>query len=169
MEAELRTGAHGDYRTLDWNTGCDVNLGTIVRQLPQVVMGRYVAIAWSDSAQYNLSAAEIELGWECVGDLVLSPLITDIAQLPTPGFDEWHIFERMPDWTKLSKFRRAIAFQPFADGVEADEFWSQIEELQPEHALLGACPSLLLITRDEAIYERTLALCTASAFSIDGW
>lgn len=33
-----------------------------------------------------------------------------------------------------------------------------IEDLQPEHALLGACPSLLMITRDEAIYERTLAL-----------
>ncbi|MFP3995917.1 hypothetical protein SHV74_15365 [Pseudomonas capeferrum] len=91
-----------------------------------------------------------------------------IAQLPTPGFDEWYVFERLPDWTKLSKFRSAIAFQPFADGVKADEFWSQIEDLQPEHALLGACPSLLLITRDEAVYERTLALYSASVFPIGG-
>ncbi|MGN8252226.1 hypothetical protein [Pseudomonas sp. SMV7] len=105
----------GDSHPIDL-LGCDVNLGTFVRQLPQVVMGRYVAIAWSDSARYNLDDAEIELGWECVGDLVLSPLITDIAQLPTPGFDEWYIFERTPNWTKLSKFRSAIAFQPFADG-----------------------------------------------------
>lgn len=168
MEAELRTGTHGDYRTLDWNSGCDFNLGTFIRQLPQIVMGHYVAIAWADSERYNLSAAEIELGWECVGDLVLSPVITNIAQLPTPGFDEWYVFERLPSWRKLSKFRSAIAFQPFVDGVEADAFWSQIEDLQPEHALLGACPSLLLITRDDAIYERTLALYAASAFPIDG-
>jgi hypothetical protein len=166
METEIRTGAHAGYRMLDWNNGCDVNLGAFVRQVPEIVMGRYVAIAWSDSARYNLSATEIELGWQYVDDLALSPLITDIAQLPSPGFDEWYVFERLPDRTKLSKFRSAIAFQPFADGAEADEFWSQIEDLQPEHALLGACPSLLLITRDVAVFERTLALYATSAFAI---
>lgn len=168
MEAELRTGAHGAYYTLEWNSGGDVNLGAFLRQLPQIVVDRYVAIAWSDSARYSLTAAQIQLGWQDGNELALSPLITDIVQLPTPGFDEWYIFEHLPDRTKLSEFKSAIAFQPFANGVEADEFWSQVESLQPEHALLGASPSLLLITRDKALYERILALYYASALASDG-
>ena len=158
MKAELHTGAHAGYSTLDWNCGCDVNLDTVIRQLPQLVMGCYVAIARSDSARYNPGVAEIALGWQRVGELTISPQITDIAQLPTLGFDEWYVFKRLPGRATLSTFRSAIAFQPFAKGAEAKAFWSQIEALQPEHALLGACPSLLLITRDVAIFERTLAL-----------
>lgn len=145
----------------------DVNLGDVVRQLPQLVMGHYVAIAWSDSARYNLSPPEIERGWQYVGDLAVSPPVTDIAQLPAPGFDEWYVFEHLPDRAKLSRFRSDITFQPFAEGVEADEFWSQISDLQPEHALFGACPNLLLITRDVDIYERTLALCSTSSLAND--
>lgn len=157
MTAELHTGTHAGYSTLDWNNGCDVNLGDVIRQLPQLVLGHHVAIAWSDSGPHNLSTAEIASGWQRVGDLAISPTITDVAQLPSPGFDEWYVFERLPDRASLSRFSSAIAFQPFGESENVDEFWSQIEDLQPAHALLGACPSLLLITRDVAIYERILA------------
>ncbi|MCD5971816.1 hypothetical protein [Pseudomonas quasicaspiana] len=157
MTAELHTGAHAGYSTLNWDNGCDVNLGDVISQLPQLVLGHHVAIAWSDSGAYNLSTAEVTSGWQCVGDLVISPMIEDVAQLPTPGFDEWYVFERLPSRARLSRFNRAIAFQPFGESNEVVEFWSQIEDLQPTHALLGACPSLLLITRDAAMYERVLA------------
>ncbi|MCE0463732.1 hypothetical protein [Pseudomonas uvaldensis] len=155
MATALHTGTHAGYSTLDWNDGYDVNLGDLIRQLPQLVRGRYVAIAASDSEPYNLSAAEIASGWQRIGDLAISPIITDIAQLPTPGFDEWYVFERLPDQVRLSKFSSAIAFQPFGESDKVDEFWSQIEDLQPVHALLGGC-SLLLITQDAAIHENVL-------------
>ncbi|MDD1015201.1 hypothetical protein [Pseudomonas rubra] len=157
MTAELHTGSRLGYSALDWNEGYDVNLRDVIRQHPQLVLGRYVAIAWSDSGRYHLSDAEIAGGWQPVGDLAISPMVTDIAQLPTPGFDEWYVFERLPDMTTLSRFSSAIAFQPFGDGAKVDEFWSQIADLRPVHALLGGCPSLLLITRDTAVYERLLA------------
>ncbi|MEE4071419.1 hypothetical protein [Pseudomonas viridiflava] len=115
-----------------------------------------MAIAWLDSRRYNLSAAEMGRGWQRIGDLAISPMVTDVDQLPTPGFDEWYIFERLPDRMSLTKFGSAIAFLPFGESDKADQFWAQIEGLQPTHALLGACPSLLLITRDTALYERLL-------------
>jgi hypothetical protein len=157
MTTELHTGAHAGYSTLDWNDGYDVNLGDLIRELPQLVRGRYVAIAASDSGPYYLSAVEIASGWQRVGDLAISPIIRDIAQLPTPGFDEWYVFERLPDRARLSKFSSAIAFQPFGESDKVDEFWAQIENLQPVHALLGAC-RLLLITQDAAIHEGVLTL-----------
>lgn len=157
MTAGLHTGTHAGYSTLSWDNGCDVNLGDVIRQLPQLVLGHHVAIARSDSGPYKLGTAEIASGWQSIGDLVISPMITDVAQLPTPGFDEWYVFERLPDRTKLSRFSSAIAFQPFGESNKVEEFWSQIEDLQPTHALLGACPSLLLVTRDAALYERVLA------------
>jgi hypothetical protein len=161
VTAKLHTGTHADYRTLDWNNGCDVNLGEVIQDLPQLVLGCYVAVARSDSAPRILSAVEIALGWKRVGDLAISPVITDVAQLPTPGFDEWYVFEQLPDQAKLARFSSAVAFQPFGESDEVGEFWSQIEELQPTHALHGACPSLLLITRDAAMYERALAFYRA--------
>lgn len=36
MATELHTGAHAGYSTLDWNDGYDVNLGDLIRQLPQL-------------------------------------------------------------------------------------------------------------------------------------
>lgn len=155
MTTKLHTGAHAGYRTLDWHDGYDVNLGDLIHQLPQLVHGRYVAIAASDSGPYSLSAVEIASGWQRVGDLAISPIITDIDQLPTPGFDEWYVFERLPDRARLSKFSNAIALKPFGESDKVDAFWAQIEDLQPVHALLGAC-RLLLITQDAAIYESVL-------------
>lgn len=55
-------GARAGYSTLDWNNRCDVNLRDFIHQLPQLVLGRYVAIAWLDSGRYDLSAAEIVAG-----------------------------------------------------------------------------------------------------------
>lgn len=51
--------------------------------------------------------------------------------MPTPGFDEWYIFEHLPNRATLSRLSTAIAFAPFADFGMADQFWSQVEELQP--------------------------------------
>lgn len=161
MATELHAGTHAGYSTLAWNNGRDINLGDVIRQVPELVLGRYVAIAWSDSGPYNISAAEIARGWQRLGDLAISPMITDIAQLPTPGFDEWYVFECLPDRARLSRFSSAIAFQPFTECDKVNGFWSQIEDMQPVHALLGACPGLLLITRDASIYERVLAICSA--------
>jgi hypothetical protein len=79
VTAKLHAGTHADYRTLDWNNGCDVNLGDVIQDLPQLVLGCYVAVARSDSAPRNLSAVEIALGWKRVGDLAISPVITDVA------------------------------------------------------------------------------------------
>lgn len=165
MKAELHTGTRAGYSALDWNNGCDVNLGDIIHQLPQLVLGRYVAIAWSDSGPYDLSAAEISSGWQRVGDLAISPMITNVGQLPTPGFDEWYVFERLPDRARLAKFSSAIAFAPFGESNKVYEFWSQIDDLQPTHALLGACPSLLMITQDVAMYERVLAFYLTQGLS----
>ena len=118
-----------------------------------------MAIAASDSGPYSLSAVEIASGWQRVGDLAISPIIMDIAQLPPPGFDEWYVFERLPDRARLSRFSSAIAFQPFGESDKVDAFWAQIEDLQPVHALLGAC-RLLLITQDAVIYESVLTFCS---------
>nr|BFE92637.1 hypothetical protein GCM10020185_31730 [Pseudomonas brassicacearum subsp. brassicacearum] len=114
MTTELHTGAHAGYRTLDWHDGYDVNLGDLIHQLPQLVRGRYVAIAASDSGPYSLSAIEIASGWQRVGDLAISPIIMDIDQLPTPGFDEWYVFlsacligRGSPNSAALSHFNRS--------------------------------------------------------------
>lgn len=116
-----------------------------------------MAIAWSASGSYYLSAREIADGWHRVVDFAISPLITDVAQLPTPGFDEWYNFEHLPDRATLSRLSTAIAFAPFADFGMADQFWSQVEELQPVHALHGGF-DLLLITQDTAILGGVAAL-----------
>jgi hypothetical protein len=154
---EIQISANIEYRALQWGDDYEFNLGDLIRQLPELVLGRHVAIAWSDSGSYYLSAHEIADGWHRVGDFAISPLITDIAQLPTPGFDEWYIFEHLPDCATLSRFSTAIAFAPFADFGMADPFWSQVQELQPMHALHGGV-DLLLITQDAAMLESVAAL-----------
>jgi hypothetical protein len=157
MTVEMRTTERAGYSALQWQDGYDVNLGDVIRQHPELVLGHQVVIAWSDSDRYHLTAAQIAAGWEAVGDLVVSPVITDIAQLPTPGFDEWYVFERMPDRDRLSRFGGAVEFRPFGEGAEADEFWEQIADLRPVHGLFGGGPGLVVISRDSAVYDGVVA------------
>lgn len=116
---------------------------------------------WQSRGQ--ISAAEIACGWQRVSDLAIIPAITDVGQSPTPGIDEWFVFERLAERARLAKFSSANAFEPFGESDKVYEFWSKIEDLQPTQVPLGTCTSLLLTTQDAAKYERVFACYLTSS------
>jgi len=70
----------------------------------------------------------------------VSPRVQDIADLPTPGFDEWYVYEG-----ELPREQHAISVNHFGFSIldeqseQAQVFWSQVENFQPFACMGGWC------------------------------
>jgi len=91
MTATTRSfsGKHGDYR---WFQSPNGFLSGLIRRVPQLVIGRFVAVISFDSGPFRPSEHEVQLGWTSVDEVAYSPRVTAPEDLPYDQYDEWYVF-----------------------------------------------------------------------------
>lgn len=145
---------HG-YHVIVWTDNFDPSLATLIQSYPELVLGRQVAIAACDGGPYQPDQAEMARGWTLNNKLAVSPRVQSIADLPTPGFDEWYVYEG-----ELPRAQHAISVNHFEFSVldeqseQARVFWSQVENFQPLHVLGAGAGSMFVLSRDEQIHRQ---------------
>ncbi|CAE6824552.1 hypothetical protein [Paraburkholderia haematera] len=153
-ERVTRTGERAGYRIVEWNDGTDGAIEDLVLCYPELVLGRYVAIASCDSGPYAPTDEEFTAGWSKIGALAVSPLVKVISQLPMPGFDEWYVYDRLLKLEPHANFVNRLGFSPLnVDDTYTEEFWRQVIKLEPLHVLGSGTPGLFLVTRDKTLFE----------------
>jgi hypothetical protein len=139
---------HG-YWVVQWSGNCDPSLEDLLVVAPALVRTKRVAVVACDGGPYTPSADELAAGWSLAGNVAISGEVTDPLDLPTPGFDEWYVFDAVPGIVPTRVHVNRYNFSVFDESDEAKSFWEQVVNAQPLH-VLGAgtpCSSLLVTAR----------------------
>jgi hypothetical protein len=148
-------GERSGYWVIQWSYDWDPSLVHLLSVVPEIALGKRVAITSCDSGPYRLCPEDLAGGWTIEEDTSLSPAVNTIDDLPTPGFDEWYVYNEVPTIYPKKNFVNRLGFSPLdMDSEETNTFWSQIEEVQPLHALGAGTPNMFFATRDKATFER---------------
>ena len=146
-----------DYSVVQWSYDWDPSLFDLLERMPELVLGRHVVIASCDSGPFQPTEAELEAGWEVVDGFAVSPKITVPSDLPTPGFDEWYVYEERPMPRSYHSSVNHFGFAPLPTD-KATEFWAQLETALPLHVMGAGTPTMFLATRDKNAFDRALKL-----------
>lgn len=150
----MLTGTRSGYWVIQWSYDWDPSLADLLVEGADLVRNKYVAIASCDSGPYKPTAEEIASGWELKGSTAVSPKITDVNDLPMPGFDEWYVYEEKPAAYAFQSFVNTFGFSPLASNEEeVEKFWSQVEATRPLHVIGAGTPTMFLVTRDKGMFQ----------------
>ena len=86
----MRRGKHGEYGWLESDSPL-AQLSDVVKAVPELVRGYYVAITSFDSGLLKVSSDEITAGWRQFEGLAISPRVDSTIHLPSEGYDEWYV------------------------------------------------------------------------------
>ena len=151
----MKTAALFGYWVVEWSDEFDPSLADLLQHVPELVLGQRVAVASCDSGPFKPSTDDIENGWTVHGTIAISPTVQSILELPTPGFDEWYVYDGDPPTTHHVNFVNQFGFSPLDMTCEqTSKFWEQVRRVRPLHLLGAGTPTMFLVTRDESIYLR---------------
>ncbi len=180
LHAPTVTGSHGAYR---WLTTGQHDLDTLCSHCPQVLVGKYVAVASLDSGPMVLTDAENHAGWSSRNEIAYSPQIRSTADCRTDrfpegcsGFNEWYVCDSPFDlgvlcsgnifessltpgrvWTFVN-YDAGFALHNREMADLTNLFWKQLEWIQPETFIADSAAFLTLVSRNESIFA---AVCNA--------
>jgi hypothetical protein len=96
----IYTGTRGQYH---WLTSIGQHMGAVVQFCPDVVLGRYLAVAATDGGVPSLTDAQRAAGWQLRSGIAYSQRVSTIDELfyqrdgnDCPGYDEWYLFDTPP-------------------------------------------------------------------------
>jgi len=143
------------YHVIVWADNFDPSLATLITSFPELILGHRVAIASCDSGPFQVDEEDMAKGWAILGRLAISPRVQSISDLPTPGFDEWYVYESDVPREEHASFVNHHDFSLFDENSKQTEnFWKQVERFQPLHVLGAGASTMFLVTRDEAIHKK---------------
>lgn len=162
----IKKGKHGVYI---WFQVTNNFLTALIDAVPELVVGKYVAIASYEGERYRLRSEEIKAGWQQINDIALSPVISQASELPNNQFDEWYIFDRLTPFVIKESFINYGGFslarrnldnpflpaaykQQLSQGNDQGQdrearFWKQLEEVKPE-TYVAENDKLIVATRN---------------------
>lgn len=143
------------YHVIVWSDGFDPSLATLITSFPELVLGHRVAVASCDGGTFQPDLTDMAKGWTVQGTQAISPRVHSISDLPTPGFDEWYVYDEDPCIEHHASFVNHYSFSPLDEYSECTKvFWKQVERFQPLHVLGAGTPVMFFLTRDEAVYKK---------------
>lgn len=140
----------------------------VVRESPEVVLGKRVVVTASDSGPLELTEVETRLGWTMQQQYAVSPVVEDIKILPsTDIYDEWYVFDIVPALGTLKVFvtnpytfflseKRAAMTN---SKISYDDFWKHLEVLHPDSYLACNENAFMYVCRDSELFGRVAAVC----------
>lgn len=147
---------------MQWSYDWDPSLADLIDEMPELVLGRFVSIASCDSGPYRPTERELRNDWQLTADIATTTKVSAVSDLPTPGFDEWYVHEEKPLPYGYQSFVNTFGFSPLtANEKTLNLFWSQVEMTRPLHVLGAGTPTMFLVTRDKAIFERAKSMNTS--------
>ena len=168
-------GTHGSYR---WLVTAQLELDILIRQCPQAVLGKYVAVTSLDSGAMALTDEEKLNGWESRNEIHYSPKIQSVENLRTKRlpndctrFNEWYVFDSPADlgrlWHGNNLFEAPMApgqlhtfvnfdasFDLHDSGVAAIValFWKQLDWIRPESYIADSDSHLTFVSRNDDMF-----------------
>ena len=150
----MQRGNQSGYQVVVWPAGRDLAIDDLWRRFPELVLGSYLVNTSFDSGFLMLSEPEKKKGWHLVGRLAHSPKIQHVDEIPHDQFDEWLIFDQAVEVREFETMVNYCDFSPLDFWEEKrDQFWAQIERLQPVH-VIGENDGAYLVTRDADLFRR---------------
>lgn len=168
-------GSQGQYSWIEFEWNAE-ELPTLIKEFPQLLVGRYVAITSHDSGPMPLDDHDLGRGWSVSNGVAVSPRIRNSEDIPhTCGWDEWWTFVDEPaEITPMEAFINNSAFTlvdpPIRnEGLEdeaalqylsrqqrrwQDAFWSQIARVGAEAYLADG--ERLLVAHQDASMVRAI-------------
>jgi len=104
-----------------WIEGTDFTLHNLVRNCPELFVGRSVAITAFDSGPLLPNEEEIGFGWYSKDGVFYAPDITDPQKLPYEQYDEWYIFDNLKEFKPVDLFVNYTSFFLRDPGYQLDE------------------------------------------------
>jgi hypothetical protein len=179
---EITVGVHGEYEWL----ACAHCIDDLLMFCPEIVLGKYVAVASADSGHYFPNAEELSAGWESRNGIAYSPKVADVEALPREGWDEWYVFDDRIDLGGMA----ARESNPFVASLSPGEvyafvnyddlglhrpdsiapyFWKQFDWIRPRSYIAESGHYLVVISTDRKQFATALQALTAldSSFSDD--
>lgn len=157
MSNMMRTGFRSGYWIAEWSGNSDPNLADLVSVFPAIVLGHRVAIASWDSGPFEPTQAEYAKGWGKRNEVAISPIVNEASELSTPGFDEWYVYAGEVPEVHHRAFVNRLGFAPLDQlHPESQDFWAQVETLQPLHVVGAGTPTMFFATQDEALFRKVI-------------
>jgi hypothetical protein len=151
----MRTGFRSAYWVVEWQYEFDPSLADLLSRFPEMVRGHRIAIASCDSGVFEPTQAEYVKGWVKRNEVAVSPIVVEISELPTPGFDEWYVYAGEAPGEHHRSFVNRLGFAPLNESNrEFQDFWTQVETFQPLHVIGAGSPTMFFVTRDEVIFRK---------------
>ena len=129
------------YWAFDWK-GIEgaFDLNVFLRRYPSVIEGRFAVNASFDSGLFKPSREDYSQGWIQRDGFAVSPRIPRGWQLPEHDcapYDEWYVFEEVPNLGSLEAYCNYMGFSPIDYGWDEklEAFWEQLRSLHPVHCI----------------------------------
>jgi hypothetical protein len=178
---ELITGSHGAYR---WAASATQNMNALLRECPEIVIGKYVAITSYDSGTLQLTERDRLSGWRSEGGIAYGPSdIRTLADLPDCArfepaelYQEWYVFTEPAKlgatyqgnvFTSPPSPGRFMAFVNHVRGDIvhdsqfrdlANLFWEQVDRVKPESYMAEGEDYTTFLTSNQALFGRALEI-----------
>jgi hypothetical protein len=168
---------HGFRDQYAWFWSRHGHLGDFAGRIPEIVLGRVVAVTLCDSGGLVLSPDELVAGWTSDGIVAFSPIVTDPKILPTCGWDEWYVLDVRRELPELDVFVNYGGLTPSSaplgpldptwdrgaaeervrfETERAEQFWCQLLSIRPI-AFLAEGDALTCVTCDDRLLDEVLA------------
>ena len=99
------SGEKGNYYWLEFSSS-EVDLTCFVKNIPHLLIGRYIAIICFDGGIFMPSEEELNRGWYKKEEITYSPIINE-KELNGPIYechDQWCLFENKTEFKKMTDF-----------------------------------------------------------------
>ncbi|MFB9243411.1 hypothetical protein IV454_13035 [Massilia antarctica] len=154
----MKFGERGGYWVIEWSKAWDPSLTDLLHVAPELVVGKRVAITSCDSGPYVPSEDEVKAGWSRCETAAISREVAKLTELPTPGFDEWYVYDSIPLICPKRNHVNQYGFSVFDEGDATELFWEQIRTAQPLHVLGAGTPNMFFATRNRDSFDQVKSL-----------
>lgn len=167
---------HGKQHGYGWVCSPGHRLEQVLERVPELVVGRTLAVTACDSGSLKPTPLEIGAGWTMRAGIALSPVIEDIGIVPVCGWDEWYVLDQRRHLENLEVFVNVSGFelvpnrQALGHGWDesaihslhqqqlhrAARLWSQLHRVKPVSFIANG-DNLTIATRWPGLYRKVLA------------
>src|SRR5208337_4277448 len=173
------SGQRGEYQ---WLVSEQIDIHRLLEILPEVALGKCLAISLFDSGPLVPTDEERSKGWQVHGRLTVVPEVVVVGDLPSEQYDEWYLFTSptMPEIPETFANCGGFTLEPpqvslqFARaqasvGAQADlkmiqqaaemqqelldSFWAQMERVRPD-TYIGDGDHFVFVTVNSLLFEK---------------